>query len=60
MDKCYFLEDNYFHLLLDDSTPPYVENIIEESKKPIMTTSIQCAYLYSTSSVPSKSTTKLS
>jgi hypothetical protein len=27
MDSCHFWDDNHFHLLFDDSTPPSVENI---------------------------------
>ena len=27
MDSCHFWDDNHFHILFDDSTPPYVENI---------------------------------
>jgi hypothetical protein len=40
MDSCHFWDDNYFHLLFDDSTPPYVENI----NASVMTTSVQLAY----------------
>jgi hypothetical protein len=32
MDSCNLWENNYFQLLFDDSTPPYVENIVEEVK----------------------------
>jgi hypothetical protein len=28
MDSCYFLDDNHFHRLFDDSTPPHVEHIL--------------------------------
>jgi hypothetical protein len=27
MDSCHFWDDNHFHILFDDSTPPSVENI---------------------------------
>jgi hypothetical protein len=29
MDSCHLWDDNQFHLLLDDSTPPQVENFLE-------------------------------
>jgi hypothetical protein len=41
MDSCHFWDDNYFHLLFDDSTPPYVEHIVESSQKPSMHTLLQ-------------------
>jgi hypothetical protein len=44
MDSCHFWDDNYFHLLFDDSTPPYVENIMEGSQELVMTTNFQLAY----------------
>jgi hypothetical protein len=27
MDSCHLWDDNHFHILFDDSTPPFVENI---------------------------------
>jgi hypothetical protein len=27
MDSCHLWDDNYFHILYNHSTPPYVENI---------------------------------
>jgi hypothetical protein len=44
MDSCHLWDDNYFHLLFDDSTPPYVENIMEGNQELVMTTSVQLAY----------------
>jgi hypothetical protein len=41
MDNCHFWEDNYFHLLFHDSTPPYVENIMESSHKSSLNTIFQ-------------------
>ena len=41
MDNCNLWDDNYFHLLLDDSTPPYVEHIMESSPEPSMNTMFQ-------------------
>jgi hypothetical protein len=29
MDSCHFWDENHFHLLFDDSTPPSVEHILE-------------------------------
>lgn len=37
MDICHFWSDNYFHLLFDDSIPPYEDNIMEESQDLVMT-----------------------
>jgi hypothetical protein len=36
MDSCHLWEDNCFHLLFNDYTPPCVENIIEGNQEPIM------------------------
>jgi hypothetical protein len=44
MDSCHFWDDNHFHILYDDSTPPYVENINVPNQEPIMTTSFHPAY----------------
>ena len=38
MENCNLWDDNYFHLLFDDSTPLYVEHIMESSPKPSMNT----------------------
>jgi len=27
MDSCHFWDDNHFHILFDDSTLPYIENV---------------------------------
>jgi hypothetical protein len=40
MDSCHFWDDNHFHILYDDSTPPYVENINVTNLEPVMTTSV--------------------
>ena len=42
MDSCHFLDDNHFHILFDDSTPPYVENINVPDQE--LVTSIQSGY----------------
>jgi len=44
MDCWHLWDDNYFHLLYDDSTPPYVENVVEGNQEPVMTISVQLAY----------------
>jgi hypothetical protein len=36
MDSCHFWDDNHFHLLFDDSTPPYVEHINGEIDKSLL------------------------
>jgi hypothetical protein len=36
MDSCHFQDDNHFNLLFDDSTPPYIENILESRQEPSM------------------------
>jgi len=43
MDPSNFWEDDYFHLLFDDSTPSLVETIIEENQDPILSTGFQFA-----------------
>jgi hypothetical protein len=35
MDSCHFWDENHFHILFDDSTPPYVENIMERNQEPL-------------------------
>jgi hypothetical protein len=42
MDSCHFWDDNHFHILFDDSTPPSVENINVPDQE--LVTSIQSAY----------------
>ena len=44
MDSCHFWDDNYFHLLFDVSTPPYVAKIMEGSQDLVMTTTFQRVY----------------
>jgi hypothetical protein len=44
MYNCNFWENNYFELLFDESTPPYVENIVVGSQEPIMTTNLKLSY----------------
>jgi hypothetical protein len=44
MDSCHFWDDNHFHLLFDDSTPPFVENINVTHHELVMITSVQPAY----------------
>jgi hypothetical protein len=29
MDSCHFGDENHFHILFDDSTPPHVDHILE-------------------------------
>jgi hypothetical protein len=42
MDSCHFWDDNHFHILFDDSTPPSVENIDVPHQE--LVTSVQPAY----------------
>jgi hypothetical protein len=42
MDSCHFWDDNHFHILFDDSTPPSVENINVPHQE--LVTSVQFAY----------------
>jgi hypothetical protein len=44
MDNCHFWDDNHFHILFDDSTPPSVENINVTNQELVMITSVQPAY----------------
>jgi hypothetical protein len=44
MDSCHFWDDNHFHILFDDSTPPSVENINVTNQEPVMITSVHPAY----------------
>jgi hypothetical protein len=42
MDSCHFWDDNHFHILFDDSTPPSVETINVPDQE--LVTSVQSAY----------------
>jgi hypothetical protein len=43
-DSCHFGDDNHFHILFDDSTPPSVENINVIHPELIMITNVQPTY----------------
>jgi hypothetical protein len=42
MDSCHFWDDNHFHILFDDSTPPFVEKINVSHQE--LVTNVQPAY----------------
>jgi hypothetical protein len=42
MDSCHFWDDNHFHILFDDSTPPFVENSNVPHQE--LVTNVQSAY----------------
>jgi hypothetical protein len=44
MDSCHLWNDNHFHILFDDSTPPSIENINVTHHELVMITSVQPAY----------------
>jgi hypothetical protein len=44
MDSCHLWDDNHFHILFDDSTPPFVENINVPHQELVMITNIHPAY----------------
>jgi hypothetical protein len=55
MDSCHFWDDNHFHILFDDSTPPSVENINVPHQE--LVTSIQSAYSTVVLFLPDSTTT---
>ena len=44
MDSCHFWDENHFHILFDDSTPPSIENINVTHKDLVMITNVQPVY----------------
>jgi hypothetical protein len=44
MDSCHLWDDNHFHLLFDDSTPPHVECIFESTQEPSLHIILQFYY----------------
>jgi hypothetical protein len=44
MDSCHFWDENHFHLLFDDSTPPSVEHILERRQELSMHTLLHFYY----------------
>jgi hypothetical protein len=55
MDSCHFWDDNHFHILFDDSTPPYVENINVPHRE--LVTNVQSAYSIVVLFLPDSATT---
>jgi hypothetical protein len=55
MDSCHFWDDNHFHILFDDSTPPSVENINVPDQE--LVTNVQSAYSTVVSFLPDSATT---
>ena len=45
MDSYHFWDDNHFHILFDDSTPPSIENINVPHHEIVIITNVQPAYL---------------
>ena len=44
MDSCHLWDGNHFHILFNDSTPPFVEHINVTHHEIIMITNVQPAY----------------
>ena len=44
MDSCHLWDDNHFHILFDESTTPFVENINVAKQESFMITSVHPAY----------------
>jgi hypothetical protein len=55
MDICHFWDDNHFHILFDDSTPPSVENINVPHQE--LVTNVQSSYSIVVLFLPDSSTT---
>jgi hypothetical protein len=55
MDSCHFWDDNHFHILFDNSTPPSIENINVPHQE--LVTSIQSTYSIVVLFIPDSATT---
>jgi hypothetical protein len=44
MDSCHFWDDNHFHILFDDSNPPFVESINVTNRESMIIISVHPAY----------------
>jgi hypothetical protein len=44
IDSYHFGDDNHFHILFDDSTPPHVEHLLESRQEPSMHILLQFSY----------------
>jgi hypothetical protein len=57
MDSCHFLDENHFHILFDDSNPPYIDKINVKNQETMIIIGVHSTYYTMVLFLPDSSTT---